>query len=210
MKQPLGYKDPHHPYHVCQLTKALYGLKQAPRAWYAMFSSYLLSLGFISSKADNSVFILHKGSAVILVLVYVDDIIVTVSDSSFITTLVQSLSSKFVMKDLGSLHYFLGLEVSTTSTGLFLSQAKYASEILIKAGMEDCKPSSSPISAKVPIDPADPLFPDVHLFRSLVGSLQYLTLTKPEISFSVNVVCQHMHQPRMSHFEAVKRILIYV
>lgn len=114
------------------------------------------------------------------------------------------------MKDLGSLHYFLGLEVITTETGLFLSQAKYASDLLIEAGLEDCKPSSSLIFAKVPIDPADPLFPDVQLFRSLVGSLKYLTLTRPELSFPVNVVCQHMHQQKLSHYGAVKRILRYI
>lgn len=119
MKQPLGYKDPLLPNHVCKLTKALYGLRQAPRTWYAMFSSYLLSLGFVSSKADTSLFILHKASAVTLVLPYVDDIIVTGSDSTFISSLIQSLSSKFVMKDLGALHYFLGLEVTTTENGHF-------------------------------------------------------------------------------------------
>ncbi|XP_058217465.1 uncharacterized mitochondrial protein AtMg00810-like [Rhododendron vialii] len=114
------------------------------------------------------------------------------------------------MKDLGSLNYFLGLEVTTTETGLFLSQAQYASDILRKVGLEDCKPSSSPSSAKVPLDPTDPLFLDVQLFRSLVGSLQYLTLTRLDISFPVNVVCQHMHQPKMSHYGAVKRILRYI
>lgn len=84
MKQPLGCKDPLHPNHVCKLTKALYGLKQAPRAWFAMFSSYLLSLGFVSSKADTSLFVLHQNSVVTLVLIYVDDIIVTGSDSTFL------------------------------------------------------------------------------------------------------------------------------
>lgn len=92
----------------------------------------------------------------------------------------------------------------------FLSQVKYATEILHRAGIEDCKPNTSPSSVKAPLDPSDPLFPDVQLYRSLVGSLQYLTLTRPELAFPVNVVCQHMHQPKMSHFGAVKRILRYV
>lgn len=89
MKQPLGYKDPSHPNYVCKLTKALYGLRQAPRAWYAMFYSYLLSLGFVSSKANTSLFVLLQDSGITLVLVYVDDIIVTGSDISFISTLIQ-------------------------------------------------------------------------------------------------------------------------
>lgn len=114
------------------------------------------------------------------------------------------------MKDLGSLHYFLGIEVTSTPNGLFLSQAKYAQEILTKAGMQECKPSASPTSSKGPYDPSDPLCDDVTLFRTLVGSLQYRTLTRPEIAFSVNTVCQHMQQPKVSHFVAVKRLLRYV
>lgn len=107
MRQPQGCKDPTHPHFVCKLTKALYGLRQAPRAWFSVFSSHLLSLGFMASKADTSLFICHNGPAITLVLVYVDDIIITGNHSSFITTLIRQLSSKFAMKDLGDLHYFL-------------------------------------------------------------------------------------------------------
>lgn len=119
MRQPLGYKDSAHPHYVCKLSKALYGLRQAPRAWYALFSSYLLTLGFVSSTTHTSLFILFKGTDLTLVLIYVDDIIVIGSNSAFIQSLIQSLSVKFAMKDLGTLHYFLGLEVSTTANGLF-------------------------------------------------------------------------------------------
>lgn len=150
MRQPLGYKDPAHPHYVCKHTKALYGLRQAPRAWFSVFSSYLLSLGFQGSKADTSLFILHKGSAVTLILVYVDDVIITGSDSLFISELVKQLSLKFLMKDLGNLHYFLGIEVTPTPGGLFLSQSKYATEVLAKAGMTDCK-------AVLPLLPPNPL-----------------------------------------------------
>lgn len=114
MRQPLGYRDPTHPQYVCKLNKALYGLKQAPRAWFSVFSSHLVTLGFQASKVDTSLFILHKGSAITLVLVYVDDIILTGSDSDFVTQLITQLSSRFVMKDLGQLHYFLGIEVNYT------------------------------------------------------------------------------------------------
>ncbi|XP_058211456.1 uncharacterized mitochondrial protein AtMg00810-like [Rhododendron vialii] len=161
---------------------------------------------WISSKADTSLFLLHKGSSLTLISVYVDDIILTGSDSSYLTHLVHLLSSRFVMKDLGSLHYFLGIEVNSTPNGLFLSQAKYAQEILTKAIMQECKSSASPTSSKGPYDPSDPLFDDV----TLVGSLQYLTLIRPESPFFVNTVCQHMHQPKVSHFAAVKRLLQYV
>ncbi|KAH7845185.1 hypothetical protein Vadar_024059 [Vaccinium darrowii] len=217
MKQPQGYKDPIHPHFVCKLTKALYGLRQAPRAWFSaprawfsVFSSHLLSLGFTASKADTSLFVCHHNTTITLALVYVDDIIVTGNDTSFITTLIEQLSSRFTMKDLGDLHYFLGIVVNATSTGLFLSQTKYATEVLTKGGMLECKPSGSPTSSRQPVDPSEPLFEDVTLFRTLVGSLQYLTLTRPKIAFAVNSVCQHMHRPKISHYCAVKRVLRYI
>lgn len=143
-------------------------------------------------------------------LVYVDDIIITGSDQDYITELISSLSTKFVLKDLGMLHYFLGLEVNYHGDSLFLSQSKYATDLLTKAGMLEWTPSSSPSSTKpVVLDPDLP-FSDHTWFRSVVGSLQYLTLTHPEISFAVNLACQHMHNPLQSHFMAVKRILRYV
>lgn len=174
---------------------------------FFVFSSYLTSLGFQASKADTSLFILHNDSTITLVLVYVDDIILTGNNASFLSQLIEQLSSRFVMKDLGKLHYyFLGIEVTHTQHDLFLSQAKFATELLSKAGMTDCKATAAPISSKKPIDPCE----DGTLFRSLVGSLQYLTLTRPEIAFSVNSVYQHMHKPTVSHFGAVKRLLRYI
>lgn len=145
-----------------------------------------------------------------MILVYVDDIILTGSDSVFISHLIKHLSTRFVMKDVGNLHYFLGIEVTHTQDGLFLSQAKYASEILANADMTDCKASASPISSKQPLNPSDPLFEDGTFLRSLVGSLQDLTLTRPKIPFSVYLVCHHMHKPIVSHFGDVKRLLKYV
>lgn len=172
----------------------LFMVRQAPRAWFSLFSSYLLTLGFQARATDFFLFILHQDNAIIVILVYVDDIILTGSDASFFNHLIQQLSTRFVM----------------TETGLFLSQAKYATEILTKAGMNDCKPSNSPTSTKKPIDLSDPFFEDVALFITLVGSLQYLTLTHPKIALVVNSVYQHMHRPKISHFEAVKMLLRYV
>lgn len=99
------------------------------------------------------------------------------------------------MKDLGNLSYFLGIEVQSCASGLLLSQTKYASDLLIKAGMQHCKPSSTPSAVKPAILSCDSLLADPHWYRTLVGSLQYLTLTRPEISYAVNVACQHMHAP---------------
>lgn len=176
-----------------------------------MLSQSLISLGFQNSLADSSLFVLHKGTDLVYVLVYVDDILVTGSSSDLVAHIISQLSSSFALKDLGSLHYFLGIEVLPTATGLVLSQAKYALSLLTKAGMIDCRPCASPSSLK-PISPENmsPMS-NPELYRSLVGSLQYLILTRPELSFAVNSVCQHMHNPlEYCHFTAVKRILRYV
>ena len=121
MEQPPGFSNSRFPKHVCRLHKALYGLKQAPRAWFDRFSSFLLTLGFKCSTADSSLFIFRSKNVIILLLVYVDDIIVTSNTPSLLFRLVSRLTSEFSMKDLGPLHYFLGIEVIHFSGGLFLS-----------------------------------------------------------------------------------------
>ncbi|XP_058189867.1 uncharacterized mitochondrial protein AtMg00810-like [Rhododendron vialii] len=171
-----------------------------------MLSQPLISLGFQNSLADSSLFVLHKGSD----LVYVDDILITGSSSELVATIVDQLSSSFALKDLGLLHYFLGIEAIPTADGFILSQAKYALNLLTKAGMIECRPCHSHSSLK-PVTPGNltPLTNPEH-YRSLIGSLQHLTLTRPEISFAVNTVCQHMHAPLECHLTAVKQILRYI
>jgi hypothetical protein len=122
MKQPPGYVDKTKPNYVCKLDKALYGLKQAPRAWYARLSNKLVTLGFHTSKADTSLFYFNKGSITVFVLVYVDDIIVVSSSSEATTSLLNELKKDFALKDLGELHYFLGMEVTKVRDGIILSQ----------------------------------------------------------------------------------------
>jgi histone deacetylase 1/2 len=213
MKQPPGYVDKTKPNYVCKLDKALYGLKQAPRAWYARLSNKLVTLGFHTSKADTSLFYFNKGSTTVFVLVYVDDIIVVSSSSEATTGLLKELKKDFALKDLGELHYFLGMEVTKVRDGIILSQDKYAIDLLRKVNMFDCKPVSTPISTseKLSAFVGTPLGPkDATNYRSIVGGLQYLTLTRPDISFSVNKVCQFLHAPTDVHWSAVKRILRYV
>jgi histone deacetylase 1/2 len=213
MKQPPGYVDKTKPNYVCKLDKALYGLKQAPRAWYARLSNKLVTLGFHTSKADTSLFYFNKGSTTVFVLVYVDDIIVVSSSSEATTGLLNELKKDFALKDLGELHYFLGMEVTKVRDGIILSQDKYATDLLRKVNMFDCKPVSTPISTSeklfafvgIPLGPKD-----ATNYRSIVGGLQYLTLTRLDISFSVNKVCQFLHAPTDVHWSAVKRILRYV
>lgn len=213
MRQPPGYVDNTHPKYVCRLDKALYGLKQAPRAWYARLCSKLIKLGFTPSKGDTSLFYYNKGGHTIFVLVYVDDIIVASSSKSATDALLKDLQVDFALKDLGDLHYFLGIEVKRMEDGLLMSQQKYATDILVRAGMSNCKSINTPISSteKLSINGGDKLGPeDASKYRSMVGALQYLTLTRPDISFAVNKVCQFLHAPTTIHWAVVNRILRYL
>ncbi|KAI5312034.1 hypothetical protein L3X38_041207 [Prunus dulcis] len=211
MSQPPGFEDPSHPYHVCKLLKSLYGLKQAPRAWNDRFTQFLPSLGFENTYSDSSLFVKHVGHGIVVLLLYVDDIIITGSASGAITQVISALTTEFDIKDLGLLHYFLGIQITKTATGLFLSQTKYVADLLVKSEMFDAKPYDTPC---LPYNwllkkDGDP-YSNPKLYRSIVGALQYLTFTRPDIAFSVHQVCQFMQNPMVSHFIAVKRILRYL
>ena len=211
MTQPPGFVDPSRPTHVCKLQKALYGLKQAPRAWFQRMHSFLISVGFRQSLADSSLFIFNHGQHIIYFLLYVDDILLTGSNDRLLQSFIATLGSGFDIKDLGPLHYFLGLQVHQFSHGVHLNQVKYAHDLLSKHDMLLSKPVSTPMSAKDTLT-ANPgsLLDNPTEFRALVGALQYLTITRPDIAFAVNSVSQYMSQPSLSHLVAVKRILRYV
>jgi histone deacetylase 1/2 len=146
IKQPSGFVDSSLPSHVCRFHKSLYGLKQAPRAWYTRLSDFLLSIGFRASKIDTSLFILSDGSNIFYLLVYVDDILLTGSNSAMLHHLIQLLSFEFKLRDLGVVHYFLGIEVQSTGMGLMLCQHKYILDILTRASMTSCKPVNTLVS----------------------------------------------------------------
>lgn len=197
--------------HVCKLHKALYGLKQAPRAWFNKFTNFLIEFGFTCSNADPSLFTFHHGNQTLVLLLYVDDVLLTGDTPDLITTLIQDLSNKFSMKNLGDIHYFLGIQAQSHDTGLFLNQTTYAQEILYEAGMASTNPIPTPLPIRLDAAFKDTtLFPDPTYFRSIAGKLQYLTLTRPDIQFAVNFVCQRMHSPTMSDFSLLKRILRYI
>ncbi|GKD59505.1 retrovirus-related pol polyprotein from transposon RE1 [Tanacetum coccineum] len=210
MEQPPGFVDPEFPNHVCKLSKALYGLKQAPRAWFQRLSSFLITHGFICSRADTSLFVFARDSSIMYLLVYVDDLILTGNNETMLTSFTTHLNREFAIKDLGDLSYFLGLEVSYTDDGLFLSQAKYAKDILTRADLLDSKPVATPLAANELFLSDGPSFSDPTLYRSLVGALQYLTITRPDLSYAVNQASQFLHAPTTAHFRSVKRILRYV
>ncbi|KAJ9556522.1 hypothetical protein OSB04_011136 [Centaurea solstitialis] len=210
MRQPPGYVNSSFPDHVCRLRKALYGLKQAPRAWYHRFAVYLSSLGFLSSKTDTSLFTYHRGSDTIYFLLYVDDIILTASSPTLISMVISKLSSEFPMSDLGPLSFFLGIASSRSKFGLFLSQSAFAQEILARADMISCNPCSTPADTKTKLVVDGEPVPDPTLYRSLAGALQYLTFTRPDIAYVVQQICLFMHDPRLPHLNALKRILQYL
>jgi hypothetical protein len=181
MKQPPGFVDSSLPSHVCRLHKTLYGLKQALRAWYTRLSDFLLSIGFRASKIDTSLFILSDGTNIFYLLVYVDDILLTGSNSAMLHHLIQLLSSEFKLCDLGDVHYFLGIEVQSTDMGLMLHQHKYILDILTRAGMTSCKSVDTLVSPSKVTLLSDHSFSDPTRFRQIVGALQYLTFTRPDI-----------------------------
>nr|KYP51541.1 Retrovirus-related Pol polyprotein from transposon TNT 1-94 [Cajanus cajan] len=197
---------------VCKLHKAIYGLKQAPRAWFEKLKSTLLQFNFQASKCDPSLFVYSHANSVIYILVYVDDIIITSNDSTLLHTLVSQLHSTFSLKDLGDLDYFLGIEVKTQSDGsLILTQSKYIRDLLNHTDMEASKPFSSLMVSGCKLSKVGTEdFLDVSLYRSIVGALQYATITRPEISFSVNKVYQFMSHPLAHHWSTVKHILRYL
>ena len=211
MAQPPGFLDSTCPNYVCKLHKSIYGLKQAPRAWYKELRDFILSLGFISSKSDTSLFFYHHGSTIIYFLVYVDDLLVTGNDDKAITSFITNLSQRFSSKDLGLLHYFLGVEAVTTSEGLFLCQHKYIRDLLQRTGMDGAKDIHTPMATTNTLQLIDGTAPaDATLYRSTIGALQYLSLTRPDIAFVVNKLAQFMHKPTITHWTAAKRVLRYL
>ena len=211
MSQPPGFIDPQRPHHVYRLKKALYGLKQAPRAWYHKLRRFLLFTEFVNSKADTSLFILKHMHLTIYVLVYVDDLIITRNDTVAIQNFITKLADRFSLKDLGPLSYFLGVEVIPTTNGVFLSQCQYIHDLLVKANMSHAKDVTSPMSPnQVPFLHDGTSLTNATTYRSIVGGLQYLSLTRPDVAFAVNKLSQFMHCPMTGHWSAVKRLLRYL
>lgn len=211
MEQPPGFIDKDHPDHVCRLRKAVYGLKQAPRAWYMELKNFLLSIGFQNSLSDTSMFVLKKGKEVIYLLVYVDDILITGSHKAMISNVLNLLADRFSVKDAEDLNYFLGIEAHRTDKGLHLNQRKYILDLLRRYNMIDAKPVTTTMatSPKLTINGGSRLS-DPKPYHQLIGSLQYLQFTRPDIGFAVNRLSQFMHCPNDEHLQAAKRVLRYL
>ncbi|KAK1414173.1 hypothetical protein QVD17_29914 [Tagetes erecta] len=196
---------------VCKLRKSLYGLKQASRNWYQKFTSALREVGFTQSKADHSLFLFRTNEIFLAALIYVDDVIIVGNNATKIDETKAFLNNKFSIKDLGDLKYFLGIEVARTRDGLVLSQRKYALDILENSGMLGCRPCTFPMEQNLKLSRYDEEERvDAGQYRCLVGRLLYLQATRPDISYSVNVLSQFVADPRQSHMNAIIRVLRYL
>ncbi|KAL6278328.1 hypothetical protein ACE6H2_021929 [Prunus campanulata] len=210
MKLPPGHPQSNNPNLVCKLHKSIYGLKQSPRAWYAKLSSVLKAVGFQSSNADSSLFVRRRSAGILVVLIYVDDLIVTGDNVDEINKLKWHLQQKLAIKDLGVLKYFLGIEMAASGKGLFLNQRKYVLDLLQEFGMLESKPARTPLDSKLKLDMEGEPLRDIRYYQRLVGKLIYLTITRPDITYAVSIVSQFMHSPTMLHLNVVKRILRYL
>ncbi|XP_071700361.1 uncharacterized mitochondrial protein AtMg00810-like [Rutidosis leptorrhynchoides] len=209
MTPPLGYCDlPQNK--VCKLVKSLYSLKQAPRKWNEKLTCSLIEYGFVQSKNDYSLFVKSDDESFVGLLVYVDDIVVTGSHVSEIDKVKKFLSTKFMIKDLGVLKYFLGIEVLKSEQGLCLSQRKYCLDLLAEFGLTGCKPALTPIEVSFVDEKVDAPIEKINQYQRLLGRLIYLTLTRPDISFTVHVLSQFMHFPMKSHMKLALRLLRYL
>jgi histone deacetylase 1/2 len=210
MHQPEGFVDPTKPNHICKLSKAIYGLKQVPRAWFDSLKNALLNWGFQNTKSDPSLFFLKGKDHITFLLIYVDDIIVTGSNNKFLQAFVKQLNDVFSLKDLGHLHYFLGIEVQRDASGMYLKQSKYIGDLLKKFNMDNASPCPTPMITGRQFTVEGEKLKDPTVFRQAIGGLQYLTHTRPDIAFSVNKLSQYMSSPTIDHWQGIKRILRYL
>ncbi|GKB94890.1 ribonuclease H-like domain-containing protein, partial [Tanacetum coccineum] len=195
MTLPHGFNN--YKSNVCKLNKSLYGLKQAPRQWNAKLTKALTEHGFVQSKYDYSLFTKSSDKVFIILLVYVDDIVIAGNDLNEIEKFKQFLKSKFQIKDLGKLKYFLEIEVLDNKDGICLSQRKYCLELLHEFGLLATKHVDTPLPKNATLNHTesddDHLLVNVANYQRLVGKLIYLTNTRPDIAYDVHCLSRFMH-----------------
>eukprot|EP00253_Pinus_taeda_P018932 PITA_18932 len=211
VEQPLGYEKKGEEHKVYKLKKALYGLKQAPGAWYSRIDSYLLDNEFDKCEGESTVYIKEKDGKILIVVLYVDDVIFTSNDDQLIKNFKSVMKEEFEMTDMGFLRYFLRIEVDQNEKGIFISQARYVNQVLSRFNMQECKATITPtvMGLKLSREDSSKDF-DPSLYKSIVGSLMYLTATRPDIMYAVSLISRFMERPKEAHWQAVKRILRYV
>ncbi|KAJ3704232.1 hypothetical protein LUZ61_007937 [Rhynchospora tenuis] len=196
---------------VCRLRKSIYGLRQAPHMWFSKLTSALESYGFVQSKADYSLFTWRKGDALLAILVYVDDLVIAGNSEDAVYEFKQYMSRMFHMKDLGYLKYFLGIEIARGPVGLFLCQRKYVLDILAECGLLGAKPAATPMEQNHRLaESVGEKLKDPEKYRRLIGRLIYLTITRPELCYSVHILAQFMQDPLQAHYEAALRVVRFL
>eukprot|EP00253_Pinus_taeda_P024629 PITA_24629 len=194
-----------HEHKVCKLVKSLYGLKQAPRSWYEKLTEHLLKLNFKHYDLDDATLFVKKvGKIVAYLVVYVDDLLMTGNNESYIASIKKELRKGFEMNDLGYVHYYLGIEVTQHPKSIFLSQKKYIGDMLNRFGITECNNLTTPIEQKLKLTSIEGKeFEDATKYRHLVGSLNYLTTTRPYISFAIGILSKFMKKP---YFDGDKEV----
>ncbi|GJY30636.1 putative ribonuclease H-like domain-containing protein [Tanacetum coccineum] len=211
VSQPPGFIDPKYPKKVYKVVKSLYGLHQAPKAWYATLSTFLLKNGYRRGTIDKTLFIKKDKHDIILVQVYVDDIIFGSTKKSRCDEFEALMKSRFQISSMGEITFFLGLQVKQKEDGIFISQDKYVVEILKKFDFVSVKTASTPIETHKPlVKDEEASDVDVHLCRSMISSLMYLTTSRPDIMFAVCACSRFQVNPKTSHLGVVKRIFRYL
>ena len=210
--QPCGYEQKGEEHKVYKLKKAFYGLKQAPRAWYSRIEAYFLKEGFEKCDYEHTLFVKREKEDIILIVsLYVDDLIFTGNDELMFAKFKSSMKHEFDMTDLGNMIYFLGLEVMQRIDGIFLCQKKYALEMLQRFGMDKSNSVQTPIVPGVKLTKDDTgAKVDKTYYKQIVGSLMYLTSTRPDMMFVVNLISRYMENPTELHLLAAKRVLRYL
>ncbi|GJV06984.1 retrovirus-related pol polyprotein from transposon TNT 1-94 [Tanacetum coccineum] len=211
VSQPDDFVDPDNPNHVYKLKKALYGLKQAPHAWYDMLSSFLISQDFSKGLVDPTLFIRKEGKELLLVQVYVDDIIFAASTPELCDLFAKIMCLKFKMSMMGKISFFLGLQIFQNPRGIFINQSKYALESLKKYGFDSCDPVDTPMVEKSKLDEdKEGKAVDPSHYRGMIGTLLYLTASRPDLQFAICMCARYQARPTKKHLHAVKRIFRYL
>jgi cell pole-organizing protein PopZ len=212
VEQPEGFEVKNAGHKIYKLRKALYGLKQAPRAWYSEIDAYLSMCKFKRSTSEATLYTRSdREGNLIIVSIYVDDIVYTGSSERMLSEFKREMMQRYEMTDLGLLHHFLGMGILQTDQGVFIHQSKYAKSLLSKFGLEDCKPVSIPLATGEKLKKVDGSeLADEGLYRKIVGSLLYLTATRPDLMYATSLMSRFMNGPTKIHMGAAKRVLRYV
>jgi hypothetical protein len=200
VEQPLGYEKKREEHKVLKLKKALYGLKQTPRAWFSRIESYFLKEGFVRCPSEHTLFVKNQEKKILIVCIYVDDLVFTGSDERMFAEFKASMKQEFDMTDLGKMKFFLGVEIVQNDEGIYLSQRKYTLEILERFGLENANSVRNPMVPGMKLmKNEDGEQVDMTRYKQMVGSLMYLSVTRPDIMFVVGLISRYIEKPTNLH-----------